>query len=310
MLGRIVEIAESGRHLSLHRGFMKVSFKGETICQIPIDELLGVVVSGRGTTHSTNLLARFAELGVGFSITNNNFYPVAIMLPLNGNTYQSKRMRLQADTPLPTKKRLWKDIVQTKIKTQANVLEQISEPVTTKLLFNLIHKVRSGDPDNIEAQAAKIYWPALFGKEFRRRKNAKKINGLLNYGYSIIRTCMARAVIGVGLHPTLGFGHTNPNNSMCVVDDFMEPYRPWCDLFVHCLVSNGIKEVTNEAKHLLASLTILDISGSKGVTTLFTSMTEVTSNCIKIMEKRVGQLYYPEIPSKQIVSYVMDNIKE
>lgn len=309
MLGRIVEIAESGRHLSVHRGFMQVSHEGETIGQVPLDDLLGVVVSGRQTTHSSNLLARLAELGISFCVTSNNFSPVAMLLPIEGNVAQSKRHRLQADTQLPAKKRLWSEIVRTKIKSQAAVLERVSESGVANRLVQYSKRVRSGDPDNLEAQAARYYWPALFGEDFRRQREVPGINGLLNYGYAIIRSCMARAVVGAGLHPTIGFGHTNRNNPMCLVDDFIEPYRPWSDIAVRGLLDLGIKEVTSDAKRALAALTAMDIPSPKGVTTLFTSMSEVALSYVRIMDKKGRKLSYPELPSDLAFSAIQNELK-
>lgn len=310
MIGRIVEIAEPGRHLTVYRGFMRVLHEGETIGQVPLDELLGVVVSGRQTTHSSSLLARLAELGISFCITSSNFSPTAVLLPIVGNVAQSKRHRLQADTTLPMKKQQWKTIVKTKIQAQATVLERVSVHTSANRLLNFAKRVRSGDPDNIEAQAARYYWPALFGKEFRRKQDIPGINGMLNYGYAIIRSCMARAVVGAGLHPTLGFGHTNQNNPMCLVDDFIEPFRPWSDLVVRGIVDQGINEVTTDAKRILAAMTALDVPSSKGVSTLFTSMSELALSYIRIMEKQARALNFPEFPSDLSFSAIQKTTKD
>ncbi len=103
----------------------------------------------------------------------------------------------------------------------------------------LAKKVRSGDPENIEAQAARRYWPLLFGTEFRRDSDHPGTNSLLNYGYAILRGGTARAVASAGLHPTLGLKHSNRGNPMCLVDDLMEPFRPLVDILVHRMVREG-----------------------------------------------------------------------
>src|SRR3546814_14009254 len=74
----------------------------------------------------------------------------------------------------------------------------------TNALLLMARRVRSGDPDNVEAQAARKYWPALMGSEFRRDQNAGGSNALLNYGYTVMRSCVARSIIGAGLHPGSG----------------------------------------------------------------------------------------------------------
>ena len=90
-------------------------------------------------------------------------------------------------------------------------------------------RVRSGDPDNMEAQAAQRYWPRLFGRQFRRDRSAEGVNALLNYGYAVIRAATARAIVASGLIPSLGVFHRNRGNPFCLADDLLEPYRPYVD---------------------------------------------------------------------------------
>jgi len=99
-------------------------------------------------------------------------------------------------------------------------------------LFDLAMKVRSGDPENVEAQAARRYWPVLFGKSFRRDPFAEDHNRLLNYGYAVLRAVVARAVCASGLHPSLGIHHHNRYDAFCLADDLAEPYRPLVDSVV------------------------------------------------------------------------------
>ncbi len=300
MLGQIVEIAESARHLSLHRGFMKVSHQGETLGLVPLDEILGVVVSGHGTTHSTNLLAKFAELGIGFCVCGRNFTPVSMMLPVDGNVAQSHRFRLQFECKRPLRKRLWASIVRAKIDAQIKTLDRAGTADAQRAMRRLDRlraKVRSGDPDNMEAQAARFYWPALLGPDFTRRQEEPGLNGLLNYGYAIIRSCMARAVLGAGLHPTLGLNHAGPTNPMCLVDDFMEPYRPICDLIVHGLAARNRSDVTPDTKRTLAAMTAMDIPGPRGVTTLFTAMCDTALSYVYVMDGSAKNLAFPDFPS-------------
>jgi CRISP-associated protein Cas1 len=100
-------------------------------------------------------------------------------------------------------------------------------------------RVRSGDPDNLEAQAAQRYWPALFGLEFRRDREANGINALLNYGYAVLRAAIARAVVASGLIPSLGVFHRNRSNPFCLADDLLEPYRPYVDWRVRLLANEA-----------------------------------------------------------------------
>ena len=96
-------------------------------------------------------------------------------------------------------------------------------------------RVKSGDPENLEAQAAQRYWPRLFGKDFRRDRDLEGVNALLNYGYAVVRAATARAVVSSGLIPSLGVFHSNRSNPFCLADDLLEPYRPYVDWRVKLL---------------------------------------------------------------------------
>jgi CRISPR-associated protein Cas1 len=93
--------------------------------------------------------------------------------------------------------------------------------------------VRSGDPSNIEAQASRRYWPALFGPAMHRVPGAEDpVNRLLNYGYAVLRGAVARGLCAAGMHPSLGIHHHNRYNPFCLADDLMEPFRPAVDTIV------------------------------------------------------------------------------
>ena len=114
-----------------------------------------------------------------------------------------------------------------KLQQQGAALEATGAP--TAPLTMLARRVRSGDPDNLEAQGAQKYWRLLFGDDFRRDQQGAGLNGMLNYGYTVLRAATARAVVSAGLHPTLGIHHSNEGNAMRLVDDLMEPFRPMVD---------------------------------------------------------------------------------
>ena len=138
---------------------------------------------------------------------------------------------------LPLRKRLWQQLVQAKIGAQAAVLRERTGSAAP--LDAMTAKVRSGDPDNTEAQAARAYWPRLFGPEFRRDRTAEGANALLNYGYAVLRAAVARAVCGAGLHPSVGLHHHNRYDALCLASDLMEPMRPLVDRIVHGLLDGG-----------------------------------------------------------------------
>lgn len=233
MIGRIVEVADDRRHLFVSRGFMVVQdTEGERkeLGQVPLDDIAAVIANAHGLSYTNNLLVALAERGAPFVLCGANHNAVGMLWAVDGNFQQAKRFDAQIAATRPTHKRLWAEVVRSKLQQQATALEAAAKPVAP--LTALVSKVRSGDPDNLEAQGARRYWGLLFGDDFRRDQGGSGLNALLNYGYTVLRAAAARAVIAAGLHPTLGLHHSNEGNPMRLVDDLMEPFRPIVDLHV------------------------------------------------------------------------------
>ncbi len=267
MIGRIVEVADDRRHLSMSRGFMVVQ---DTECerkelgQVPLDDIAAVIANAHGLSYTNNLLVALGERGAPFVLCAANHNAVGMLLPIDGNYQQAKRFDAQIASSKPTHKRLWAEVVRSKLQQQAAALEAAGAP--TAPLKALVAKVRSGDPDNMEAQGARRYWSLLFGDGFRRDQNAGDTNGMLNYGYTVLRACMARSIVAAGLHPTLGLHHSNEGNAMRLVDDLMEPFRPIIDLKVWQLVRNGERDVAPDTKRALVRTLYDDMETSVGAT--------------------------------------------
>lgn len=268
MIGRIVEIAEDGRHLSLSRGFLVVEERGRELGRVALDDIAVVMANAHGLTYSNNLLLALAERGAVVVLCGPNHLPGAFLWPVDGHHVQAQRMRSQLSVTEPQSKRLWQSMVRAKIRQQGAALDTCG--LTAGAFEALARKVRSGDPDNVEAQAARRYWPLLFGEAFRRDTDGDGVNGLLNYGYAILRSTMARAVMAAGLHPSLGLFHRNRSNPLCLVDDLIEPFRPFVDLAVLRLTDSGHTQVTPETKRFLALVPSLDMPTTQGTTPLST----------------------------------------
>lgn len=262
MTGRVIEIAENGRHLSKQRGFLVVESEGTELGRVPLDDIDAVIASAHGLTYSNNLLVALAERNAPFVLCGRNHVPAAILWSVDGHHTQAGRIADQAEATKPTKKRLWAQIVRAKIDGQRTTLEETGNPHQGFRL--LARKVRSGDPDNVEAQAARRYWPLLFGKDFRRDRGADGVNAMLNYTYTVLRSGAARAVMAAGLHPSLGLAHRQRGNAFALADDLMEPFRPVADLLVHDLVAQGVEAVDSNTKPELARILITDMSTSVG----------------------------------------------
>jgi len=299
MIGRIVEVADDGRHLFMHRGFMVVqesTGERKELGQIPLDDIAAVIANAHGMSYTNNLLVALAERCAPFVLCAANHNAVGMLLPIDGNFQQAKRFDAQLAATQPTIKRLWADIVKAKLQQQAMALEAANAPSTP--LSALVRKVRSGDPENVEAQGARRYWSLLFGEGFRRDQQADGLNSMLNYGYTVLRAAMARAVVSAGLHPTMGLHHSNQGNAMRLVDDLMEPFRPVIDLKVWQLNRQGEREVTPGSKRALVRTLYDDMPTNAGVTPVIVCTQRLATSLAQIFigEKDKLDLPLPGLP--------------
>ena len=287
MIGRIVEVAEDRRYLSVFRGFMVVQDTGDDrkeLGRVPLDDIAAVIANAHGLSYSNNLLIALSQRGAPFVVCGENHNAVGMLLPIEGNFEQSKRIEAQIAASAPTHKRLWASIVRAKLEQQAASLAAVGAP--SMPLSALVSKVKSGDPQNIEAQGARRYWTLLFGDAFRRDQNAGGINSLLNYGYTVLRAATARAVVSAGLHPSIGLHHSHDNNAMRLVDDAMEPFRPMIDLKVWRLIQSGEEQVTPENKRALVRVLYEDLQTAAGSTPVLV--------CAQKLATSLAQVYLGE----------------
>ena len=253
MIKRTIDISEPA-YLHLKHQQLLIDKQGETIAQIPIEDLGVVILQNSAIVITQAVIIACQKNNVVMVFCDERHLPYSILLPISeGNNLHSKILQQQLLLTLPTKKRLWQQIVTQKIKGQVNTLIALGK--TCAPLERLSENVKAGDPENIEAQAAQLYWKLLFGNEFRRDVELDGINSLLNYGYSIMRAMVARAIVSSGLHPTIGLNHHNQYNSLCLADDLMEPFRPWVDFKVYQMIKNNPElQVTKETKVPLLNL--------------------------------------------------------
>lgn len=293
MPGRIVEVAEDSRHLAVDRGFLTVSSEGQEIGRVPLDDIAGLIVNAHGCTYSNNLLVRLAERGAAVLVCGANHNPVAWVWPVVMHHEQRSRMEAQIESTRPLAKRLWQTVVQAKIRQQGAALAALGRDGADG--FDLMaRRVGSGDPDNMEAQAARRYWPLLFGEAFRRDRDQAGINAMLNYGYAVLRAATARAVCGSGLHPAIGLNHKSED--MSLIDDLMEPFRPMIDLMVTRAVEVGHDNVTKETKRYLASVASVDMQTERGRTPVFTCLERLAQSLSRSFERRKPELDFPLAP--------------
>ena len=273
MTGQIVEITDPGHWLNKARGFLAVHHDGEKIGQVPLDDIVAVIISVPGCSISTNLLDHLAQRNIPLVTCGQNYLPTSWTLPIQGNTRQFQVMHAQSKLSEPKRKRAWQYIVKSKIRNQASVLVRAGQ--SDAQLTRIAQRVRSGDPENCEAQAARIYWQRLFGSDFRRDRNAPGINAALNYSYAVVRACVARGISSAGLHPSFSLHHKNPQNPLNLVDDLLEPFRPIVDTVLWSQNAHKIDELDVKTKTRLAGITTLAIPIDDEVSPLSLAVTKM-----------------------------------
>jgi CRISPR-associated protein Cas1 len=226
---------------------------------------------------------------------NEKHLPHSLLLPLQGHSEQSKRFRVQLTASEPLKKRLWQQTIQAKIRNQRRVLDHLGQP--SKRLRILERRVKSGDPENIEGQAAAYYW-SVFLEDFLRDRYGSEPNGLLNYGYAILRSLVARSLISTGLHLSIGIHHKNKYNALCLADDIMEPLRPFIDLMVYDLyIEQDCPDfLSKEAKKSLLGLSQTDGIFKKHRRPLMVGLSQTTASLFQCYEGGRRKIIYPKLP--------------
>ena len=227
MIRKTVEFSTPGTRLSVANSQLVVERPDLPKATLPIEDLGVVIVDDIRATYTQSVFLSLLEAGATVLVTGRDHLPAGMMLPLDAHHVQTERHRAQVETSAPVRKRAWQAIVRAKIVQQATVLSHFTG--SHGGLAPMARRVRSGDPDNLEAQAAQRYWPRLFGKTFRRDREADGVNALLNYGYAVVRAAVARGVVAAGLIPSLGVHHRHRGNPFCLADDLLEPYRPYVD---------------------------------------------------------------------------------
>jgi CRISPR-associated protein Cas1 len=293
-MDQIIDISTDGRHLSKERGFLKVSEEGTELGRVPLDQIAAVIVHAHGVTWSNSLLVELAARGTPLVLCAANHQPRALLWPLEGHHAQGARMRAQWQAKAPLIKQAWKQVVIAKITMQAATLEAFNQPPAR--LQHMARSVKSGDPANVEAQAARHYWPRLMGKDFRRNPETPDINSLLNYGYTVLRAATARAILAAGLHPTIGLHHCNPTNAFALADDLMEPFRPLVDATALNISRANGPEVTSDAKQALARLIALDLPLGGVTSPVSVALSRLATSLAMSFEARSLTLALPSPP--------------
>lgn len=258
---------------------------------IPIEDIGFVILEHPMINITLPLLNALAENNVAVTICNRGMMPSAMVQPLEANNIQGELYRIQIDASEPLKKSLWRQSVEAKIRNQARLLTKLG--YDGDMLKPLYKSVKSGDSDNREGVAAKIYWNQLFGSSFFRSREGCPPNNLLNYGYTILRAATSRALMGSGLLPSFGIFHRNRYNAFPLADDIMEAYRPFVDEIVYKIYYSGDTELTKEVKAMLINILYTDCMLDRKRRPLDVALTITTASLARSFSGKQKLITYP-----------------
>ena len=269
----------------------------ESVRTIPIEDIGIMILDHQRITITQGHIAALLDNNTALISCSDKRMPTGMHLPLQGNTVYSERFRQQIDASIPLKKQLWQQTVKAKIENQAAILSQHTLKSVARM-YVMAKDVKSGDPDNYEAQAAVYYWKNIFADmpSFIRDPDGTPPNNLLNYGYAILRATVASALVASGLLPVEGIHHHNRYNAYCLADDIMEPYRPYVDKLVIEIISKYDElpdSLTINMKSDLLSIPIIDVSIGGKKRPLMIAVSETTASLAKCFSGELRKISYP-----------------
>lgn len=258
---------------------------------VPVEDIGVVLVENQMVTFTIPAMNALVENNCAVVFCDARHMPTSMLMNLDSNSVQAETYRYQMDASVPLRKNLWKQVVEAKIRNQANLLNELGkEGASLKPYYS---NVKSGDTDNREGIAARIYWDKLFDGNFIRSRDGSDPNAMLNYGYAILRAGMTRSIMGSGLFPAFSLFHKSRYNAFPLADDLMEPYRPYVDQIVFSLFSEGITELNGMSKQALLRLMFIDTKFKDLTRPLEIGLTMTTASLVKCLRGEQKTLSFP-----------------
>ncbi len=251
MSWRILTLTKPSRICVRHKQLNWTGESGDTQ-NVPLEDISVVILENPQIQITSALLSSLAENGSVVFSCDASHLPNGAFFPFHNNSRYTETALAQINSSLPLRKRMWQEIIIQKIKNQSAVLRLCGNAAYKKLDM-LAGNVKSGDSQNLEGVAARIYWSALW-ENFNRNDDTNIRNHALNYGYAILRGCVARNAVGAGLLPFYGIHHCNKLDNFCLVDDLIEPWRPFVDYIVCQMDFGDAQTLTPATKQRLVSV--------------------------------------------------------
>lgn len=291
MVWRSVVISQPAK---LKREHFSLVIEQEQAARVPFEDIAVIVLNNREITLTHPVLSACAEYGIGLYSTGDNHQPNGVFLPFLSHSRATRMMRLQLNLDKPQAKRAWAEMVKAKISNQARSVRlafaspQNPEGIEAAVarLESYVGRVRSGDSENMEAQASSFYFPLLFDKGFHRARDCW-VNAALDYGYAVVRGAITRALVAHGFQPNIGLFHRSEQNAFNLADDLIEPYRALVDLHVFNHINPHAKldaELTPADKVALVALLNVDVQMPRGTMSVLSSIEQATESLVRLYE--------------------------
>ncbi len=263
---------------------------------VPIQDMEYLVCDNFGISLSGQLITKLMVGQVAILWCNFSHLPCGLMIPEEGNYLQGGRIQMQAELHKSTKKKIWKQVIESKIYNQMKLLQKRNK--NWQALERILDGVKTGDSSNAEAQAAKQYWKELFDlPSFKRSRDGDFPNNFLNFGYAIIRGLVARNLVTAGLCTSLGVFHKNAANNFALADDIMEPYRPFIDEAICDFMKEHehVEVLAKSQKAYLLNITQKQICLGKENKTIHHAIHDTCKSLVKVMSKKTDKILYPKL---------------
>lgn len=257
--------------------------------RVPFEDIAVIVLNHREITLTHPVLSACGEYGIGLFSTGDNHQPNGIFTPFLSHSRATRMLRLQLAIERPVAKRAWAEVVKVKISNQVACLRLSGRARTDgdwERLESFARRVRSGDSDNMEAQASAYYFPKLFGSNFDRAQETW-INAALDYGYAVMRGAIARALVAHGFLPSIGLHHRSEQNAFNLADDLIEPFRPVVDLHVAKnvpVVSGDASTLLPTDKVALVALLNVDVGMPRGSMSVLAAVEQAAESLGRVYE--------------------------
>ena len=287
-------IVTRNSHVKIKSGQIRIE-QGDDEFSIPIEDVAVIVIDSLEATITSKLLSACVDQKIVVAIVDETHMPNGLLLPYMSHSRQLKAIELQLAVTKPVKKRLWQHIVKAKLVNQAESLKRSGKLTSSKRLLRLVEKVKSGDPENCEAQAAQVYFPARFSDSFVRN-DQRFYNSAINYGYAVVRSAIARGLVIYGLLPVWGVNHHSQLNAFNLADDLLEPFRALVDDWVvNHWPEEPSQELTRDQKSILVSVLASEVKiGGKQMNILHAAK-ETSKSLVNVYRRpETSQLLLPE----------------